>query len=213
MIAAVATYAPRLLDRWMPGVLSRIPTSERRVHLTFDDGPSAEHAFAILECLDRYDAKSTFFLLGRHARSRPDLVREIVGRGHGVGGHTETHPDPWRHSARYVLGEFETGCEAIESITGSRVGLIRPPYGRLRPCIAAWARATGRRVVMWDVMPADYRPRADPERMTRFVMRKLRRGSIVVLHDNPQCAAATPRMLELLLPRLRDSGWVCSAVD
>ena len=212
MIATFATYAPRLAGRLMPNVVTRVPTSERRLYLTFDDGPTSDFTQKILDQLDAHDAKATFFLVGENTNRHPDIAAEIVRRGHPVAGHTYRHLDPWQHSAGTILDDFVEGCDAIEAATGEPVTMVRPPYGRLRPCITRWARATGRRVVMWDVMPADYRPGAEPDEMARFIMKTRRRGSVVVLHDNPRSAPATPQMLDILLPRLRDSGWACSAL-
>ncbi|HEX7072181.1 MAG TPA: polysaccharide deacetylase family protein, partial [Rhodothermales bacterium] len=207
MIVFFSSYVPRLVSRFISFAVWRSDATERVIHLTFDDGPSATETVRILDTLDRHGARATFFLLGTNAMQHPELVREIVRRGHGIGGHGHAHLDPWRSRAADVVHDFETGCGILEEITGAHVRLIRPPYGRLRPCLMQWARATGRMPVMWDVMPGDYLPRISPTRIRRAVERMIRPGSIVVLHDNPSVAPVTAEALDQLLPVLRRSGW------
>ena len=211
MIPTVATHLPRLLHPLLPSCAWRRPGDARNLYLTFDDGPSRQTE-TLLNLLDRYDAKVTFFLLGEQCERYPDVAREMVRRGHVVGCHGYTHLDAWRARRSQVLQDFIHGCEVLETIVDSRMRWIRPPYGHLRPALVRWARATKREVVLWDVMPGDYLPGADARTIAAFVERMSVPGSIVVLHDNQRCLPLTLQALGTLLPGLRAADWQLRAL-
>lgn len=212
MLAPLATYVPRLTARLFPDLLWRVATDERRAYLTFDDGPTRAMTPDLLRILERHDARATFFLVGAHAAARPALVRALRDAGHAVGNHSYTHPDAWRVSASRLVGELEQTTAVLEDLLGTRIRLLRPPYGRFTGTMRAWARARRQRIVMWDVMPADWLARTTRAQIEARVRRGLRPGSIVVLHDNPKCAATTPAALDALLTHLGGEGWTFGAL-
>ncbi len=125
-------HTPIIIQKLFPGVIWRIPNSENKVFLTFDDGPDPEGTPRILDILAKYDAKATFFCLGRQVEKYPTLFERILKEGHAVGNHTYSHLNGWTTANEKYFEDIERANEII----GSK--LFRPPYGRIKanpdPC-------------------------------------------------------------------------------
>lgn len=171
----------------------RIPGNEKTIYLTFDDGPIHELTPFVLETLEKFDAKATFFCVGDNVRKNPELFDQIVAAGHAVGNHTMNHFDGWKKNAEEYHQNVTKGTDLIGST------LFRPPYGHITP----WqiARLKGNYfIVLWTVLSGDFDRNTTPARCLRNVMRFTRRGSIVVFHENikaiPRLKYSLPRFLE-----------------
>ena len=208
----VGTQMPRLLQRFYPDLLWRVPTRRRVAYLTFDDGPTPELSGHLLDLLARYEAKATFFLVGSRAERDAGLVRATVEGGHAVGNHTYTHPDAWRAPRAQVLRELERTTTLLEEQTQAPVRWMRPPYGRFTHAMRSWSLARRQRLTMWDLMPGDFLPGATSGTIYRRVHADVRPGSVIVLHDNPRAAPATPAALADLLADLTADGWSLEAL-
>ena len=210
-----ASVGTRPLRSWWPHTWWRMaapPAEPPTVYLTFDDGPTAIATEALLRILHRYEARATFFLIGHHVQAHPNRVRRIVEAGHAVGNHTFTHVDAWQTAHATVVRELEHTAQAITAHTGGPVSLLRPPYGHLTPALCHWAGRHGVRVVMWDVMPADFQRGASAMSVARFTTAYVRPGSIVVLHDNPMTEPITLQALEAILRWGTARGWRFAAL-
>ena len=187
-------------------VLTRLPTTEHAVWLTIDDGPS-EQTLPMLDLLDRHQAKATFFVVGARAAARPDLVQEILRRGHTLGNHSETHPVRWFWAlppAR-MRAQVEHTQTILEGITGRRPRWFRAVIGFANPFVAAALHRTGLTRVAWCARGYDAVV-ADPQRVVGMVERHLCPGAIVLMHEG----APHGRNLEgmaLLLQRLDALGY------
>jgi peptidoglycan/xylan/chitin deacetylase (PgdA/CDA1 family) len=194
--------------------ICREPTAGRKVCLTYDDGPNPELTPRLLDLLDRYGAKATFFLIGEWAEREPGLIRETVARGHALGNHTYTHPTMPAHGAKRIREELrrcragvEASGETFSTIDGA--ALMRPPYGRRRPGTLRTMREEGYVPVTWSVTCYDWRAHTT----TRAISRRGKRakeGDIILLHDgsNEEPAAdrhksieGTENILEHLTPK------------
>ena len=131
--------------------------SPRKLAITFDDGPNPAITPKFLDLLDRYRAKATFFLIGRFVRECPQLVREIAARGHGIGNHTDTHPNLFWHAPSQITAELRLCQEAISNATGASPKWFRPPWGFRNPQVIPAASALGCGTVMWTLLPGDWR--------------------------------------------------------
>jgi peptidoglycan/xylan/chitin deacetylase (PgdA/CDA1 family) len=181
--------------------------SPRAVALTFDDGPS-KHTRAILETLRRLDAPATFFVVGNVAERRPALVRRMHAYGMAVGNHTYSHPyrPPFAsRRPREIRAEIAAGAAVIASLAGPPT-VFRPPGGTVSPQVLAAARAQGHRVVLWSVDSEDWRPGATAAQIARRVLRDVRRGSIVLLHDGGGNRAQTVQALPRIVQGIRARG-------
>jgi peptidoglycan/xylan/chitin deacetylase (PgdA/CDA1 family) len=172
----------------------------RDVCLTFDDGPHPQYTPRVLETLEREGVKATFFLIGRHADRYPDLVREIVARGHDIGHHSYEHGDPNATSARALMDEIDRTGTVFRVTLGRSVRLVRPPHGRVTvpKLLSLWRRGYG--VVLWSVDPQDFNCRSSEDLRRRLAGVRLRGGDIVLLHDNRPYA---PAVLQELIRRIR----------
>jgi peptidoglycan-N-acetylglucosamine deacetylase len=176
--------------------------------LTYDDGPNDPWTARLLDLLSQHRVRATFFLIGRHIRQRPDLVREIQAAGHLIGNHTVTHP--WLairspHSVREELA----GCNAaLEDILGAPVRFFRPPHGARRPDVLRAARDLGLTAVLWNAMGFDWRPNITAARIAAYLERGIARnqrhgrGSNLLLHDGGHLALGADRSQSVEATRL-----------
>ncbi|GHV01842.1 polysaccharide deacetylase [Bacteroidia bacterium] len=193
------------IRRLIPSVIWSFDTPDR-VFLTFDDGPTPEVTEWVLGQLAAYDAKATFFCLGKNAELHPHLHRMIVEAGHKVGNHTYSHQKGWEQGLERYVEDVDFANQILRS------DLLRPPYGRITP---AQVKALGERynIIMWDVLSRDYSRYVSPQSCVRNTTRYIRPGSIIVFHDSNKAF----RNLRYALPRVLDyisrAGLKCSAID
>jgi peptidoglycan/xylan/chitin deacetylase (PgdA/CDA1 family) len=190
----------------------------KRVALSFDDGPDPEVTPAVLDALAKHGARATFFSIGQSLEAHPQLARRIVLEGHELGNHSFRH-SRWQNffSVRKQAREIERGAQAIAAVTGSQAKpLYRPPIGLKSPPLARAAHQQQLTLVAWSLHSHDTRT-ADPERIARRVLRRIRPGDVVLMHDGhdlpgrhrPACAQALPSILE----GLREKGLRCVTVS
>jgi peptidoglycan/xylan/chitin deacetylase (PgdA/CDA1 family) len=158
---------------------------QRAVALTFDDGPNPDHTPLVLDTLERLGIVATFFLVGRHVRAHPALVRRILAAGHAVGSHSESHPDPWTVSWPQLVSDYRRGREAVEAVTGERVRLFRPPKGYVDGRGAIAMLAAGVRPWLWTKDPGDWQPDVTPDAIL-LSLGELEGGDVVLLHDGSE---------------------------
>lgn len=163
------------------------------VYLTFDDGPIPEVTPWVLDQLDRYGAKATFFAVGENAFRYPELIKEIKSRGHQIGNHTLHHLQGSKVTTRGYLRDVKGADNILQT------KLFRPPHGWLRPR-QAHALRRKYRIIMYDLVTRDYSRRLTPEQVVKNVRRYTRDGSIIVFHDSlkswPRLKTALPESLD-----------------
>ena len=179
-----------------PGVTWRMSAEPKCVYLTFDDGPIPEVTPWVLDTLDRFGVKATFFMVGDNVRKHPDIYQMVVDRGHRIGNHTFNHIQGWRYWTKNYLANVAKAAEYIPS------DLFRPPHGHMRiPQTLLLQRKY--RVIMWDVVTRDYSPHMTPEGVLQVVKRYTRNGSVIVFHDSLKSErnmrVAMPQAVEWLL--------------
>jgi peptidoglycan/xylan/chitin deacetylase (PgdA/CDA1 family) len=186
--------------------LVRLPVSpEAKVALTFDDGPDPQVTPAVLDILDSHRAKATFFSIGRRVEAHPALAAEVLARGHAVENHSYNHPNTFAFGATRSMEREVLGAQdAIERATGRRPRLFRAPAGIRNPWLEPCLAKAGLSLVSWTRRGFDTVSR-DAEAVTRRLLRGLRAGDILLLHDGggARNAAGRPVVLETL-PRVLD---------
>lgn len=209
--------------RMFADALTEGPKGARGVALTFDDGPDPQSTPAVLRILDQAGVKAAFFVIGRKAALRPDLVREIAARGHAVGVHGHRHDRLFalRRESR-VRADLEEAVATLEGILGERPRLFRPPIGHTNPTIARVADDLDLLTVGWSLSGHDGVGGARPGDVAARVRRDLRDGAIVLLHDGAEREDHAPAAVEAL-PAILDAiaaqnlevvdlrGWVAPA--
>jgi peptidoglycan/xylan/chitin deacetylase (PgdA/CDA1 family) len=189
------------------GSLIRVATAEPAIALTFDDGPDQEETPRVLEILERHGARGTFFMVGKSVERHPEVAARAAAGGHALANHSWDHPSFRQIQGGYRRAQIRWCAEALAPHGGTR--LFRPPFGEQSPASRLDTLRSGHRVVAWDVVAEDWR--ADPaELLVQRVMRRLRRGSIVLFHDTLYTTedaryrdrAPMRQALEILLGRL-----------
>ena len=174
----------------------RIDGSEKCVYLTFDDGPVPEITLWVLDLLDKYNIKATFFCVGDNVRKYPDVYQEILDRGHHVGNHTFHHKRGLSCRTKNYLLNIELAACFIDS------KLFRPPHGHMRLGQILKLRKEYQ-IIMWDLVTRDYSKRLNAKQVFEIVKKYVRNGSIIVFHDSmkaePRIKEALPQSIEWLL--------------
>ncbi len=176
------------------------------VYLTFDDGPTPGVTEWILATLEKYDAKATFFVLGKNAELYPDLYQKILAAGHKIGNHTYSHQKGWGMSLERYLEDVDYADSILKS------ELFRPPYARVTP---AQMRAVAKRykIVMWSIVSHDYNRRLSPRRVLHNVIDRIEPGSIVVFHDSDKAFRNMSYALTRTLEFVKKKGWKCRIIE
>lgn len=179
-----------------PGALWRMPAPKKCVYLTFDDGPIPEMTPWVLDVLDKYHIKATFFCVGDNVKKYPEVFQMISERGHLTGNHTFNHIQGLQYWTPNYIANVEKADGYIHS------NLFRPPHGHMRlPQVLTLRRRY--KIIMWDVVTRDYSWRMSANGVFNVVKRYTRNGSILVFHDSlkaePRIREALPRSIEWLL--------------
>ncbi|WP_266366336.1 polysaccharide deacetylase family protein [Tellurirhabdus rosea] len=181
-----------LLRALYPRFRWRLPTRDKVIYLTFDDGPIPDVTEFVLETLAQYGAQATFFCIGDNVRKNPAVFGQVKQRGHLIGNHTFNHLNGWKTEDAVYLDNFRQ-CQAV---LGVPTRVMRPPYGRIRRSQATEVLKS-HEVVMWDVLTGDFSPELTPETVLRKTIQYTEPGSILVFHDSLKAR----RNLEYALPR------------
>lgn len=182
------------LVRSLPSlVVWNFPTREKKIFLTFDDGPTPEITPVILDYLKKYNAKGTFFCLGKNIKNNIQLFNRISEEGHSIGNHTHNHLNGWKTKNNEYFEDISLAHKENPS------KLFRPPYGRIKAVQAIKLRRNYK-IIMWDVLSGDYNQKISPEQCLKNVLWHTRPGSIVVFHDSYKAQKnllyTLPKMLE-----------------
>jgi peptidoglycan-N-acetylglucosamine deacetylase len=191
-------------------VLTRFNAHRSEVWLTIDDGPDPADTPRILDALDRHAARATFFVIGKHAASHPELLAEILRRGHEVAHHTHTHPARsfWSAGPKRVRAELDDALAAMQH-AGARPRWFRPPVGIKNFFLGEELRRRGMENVGWNVRSFDSRS-DDPAEVAKRVMSQVRPGSILLMHEGAWLdSRVRVRAIELVLGALTQRGFSC----
>ena len=184
---------PFIIRMFFRGCTWRRKTKEKVIYLTFDDGPVPETTPYLLDLLDEYGWKATFFCVGENVQRHPELYREILARGHRTGNHTFNHLRGTRCSTEEYVDNVRKAAEYIDS------PLFRPPHGRMKGNQRRRLREQYE-IIMWDVLTRDYNKLLSPDYILGKIRRLSRNGSIVVYHDSVKARnnllATLPRAIE-----------------
>lgn len=197
--------------QWYGRTFTGLKPGTRQLALTYDDGPNDPHTFRLLEVLARNGVKATFFLMGRFAKQRPDIARELTRAGHVVGNHTYSHPNLIFASARQTRMQLLDCTQALTDAVGEHSRLFRPPFGGRRPSTLRIARALGLEPVMWNVTGYDWKGKP-AEYIERRVRQQVRGGDVILLHDGGHMAFGTDRSqtvvaTDRLIARYKSEGY------
>ena len=199
-------HTPAWLRKAFPQLVWEIPTLEKEVYLTFDDGPTPEVTSQVLAFLWEYRAKATFFCQGSKIEQNQGLVDDLKAAGHTIGNHGYRHVSGFTTSLKEYLDNARKGAE----ISGSR--MFRPPYGRITP----WQIDRLKRnypLVMWSIMSMDFNPNVSPAQCFHNVIKNMKPGAIIVFHDSEKARKNVLQVLPELLQWMERNGYKAKPLE
>jgi peptidoglycan-N-acetylglucosamine deacetylase len=197
---------------WAMNTATHGSRDQRRIALTFDDGPDPVRTPALLDLLAELDTPATFFVVGKSVDAHPALTARIARDGHELGNHTYSHPYLPLTRSKRVRTELAHADAAIERATGIVPALARPPYGGRSPRTVRVFDRAAKRLVLWDVNSYDWNC-ATAEAIASRVLARVRPGSIILLHEARDGGEVTIAAVRLLVPALRARGYELSTVS
>jgi peptidoglycan-N-acetylglucosamine deacetylase len=201
---------PWLLKKIYPRYVWAMPEKEKKIYLTFDDGPHPVATGFVLDELKKFNARATFFCIGKNVTAEPNLYTRILDEGHSVGNHTENHLNGWKTKDDAYLADCAMAALHIDS------SLFRPPYGRITSFQAtniSKALKTSAQIIMWDVLSGDFDEKLSEEDCLKNVVLNTRKGSIVVFHDSQKALAKLIYTLPRVLQYFGERGFIFEKIE
>lgn len=189
------TKTPFWLRSLYPSLVWRMPVEgEKKIYLTFDDGPHPQATPFVLDQLAAYGAKATFFCIGKNVVAEPEIYQRIIAEGHSIGNHTQHHLNGWKTDDVTYLNDIAMAERSIAS------HLFRPPYGRIKRSQIKSLQQQQKKIIMWDVLSADFDTRLTGEACLAYVLYHTQPGSIILFHDSEKAwdrmSVALPKVLK-----------------
>lgn len=196
---------PFFLPAIYPSLLWRMPSDEKVLYLTFDDGPIAGPTEFVLETLANLSAKATFFCIGDNVRKHYPIFERVVKEGHAIGNHTFNHLNGWKtDNGRYI--DNIQACDQVMKLPNAQsTKLFRPPYGKIR--FSQIKLLSAKQIVMWDVLTHDYNHRMSADHILKKSIRATRNGSIIVLHDSLKASRNMMHVLPRFIEHFAAQGY------
>jgi peptidoglycan/xylan/chitin deacetylase (PgdA/CDA1 family) len=191
-----------LIKRIFKNYVWDIPNKENKIYLTFDDGPTPDVTEWILSQLKKYNAKATFFCIGNNIEKHPDIYNSIIQEGHSIGNHTYNHLNGWKTKTEDYIYNVNLCANQIQKSTNNPIQsvIFRPPYGKIKSSQTKKIKELGYKIILWDVLSADFDSTISPEKCLENVISNIEKGSIIVFHDSIKAH----KNLEHVLPRTLD---------
>ncbi|RKF05007.1 peptidoglycan/xylan/chitin deacetylase (PgdA/CDA1 family) [Tenacibaculum lutimaris] len=201
---------PRILKRLFAKYTWSFFSDRKEIFLTFDDGPIPEVTEFVLDQLKQFNAKATFFCIGDNIQKHPAVFSRIVKEGHSVGNHTFNHLNGWKNSDTTYI-ENTSKCESL--LPRQKTKSFRPPYGKIKRKQAKQLLANGYKIIMWDVLSADFDPTITKKECLKNVLNNTQNGSIIVFHDSIKASEKLYYALPKILREFSERGYEFKAIN
>lgn len=209
----IPAKTPEFVKTIFPNFVWNVDTSNKELYLTFDDGPTPDITEWVLQLLDNFNAKATFFCIGNNVIKYPEIFHSIILKGHSIGNHTHNHLKGWKTKSLEYSSNIEIAQQTFnsefENLKNNRLEkftsdlnqkLFRPPYGKLKSKQAREIQNMGYKIVLWDVLSFDWNQNILEKVCLKNVISSAKEGSIIVFHDSLKAEKnlkyALPRVLE-----------------
>jgi peptidoglycan-N-acetylglucosamine deacetylase len=197
---------PFFIPILFPNFIWHKSRSEKKVYLTFDDGPVEGITDYVLDSLRQRNMKATFFMVGENVTNNPELAKRVVREGHQVGNHTYHHLNGWKTDPEVYLRDVHHCQRLLEEELQSSIHLFRPPYGKITRSQFQKIKES-HNVVMWDVLSGDYDARLSVNRCLSKTKENCENGSVLVFHDQLKTKLVLKKILEPFLDFLIEEGY------
>ena len=197
---------PTILPFLFPNVVHRIPNIYNKIFLTFDDGPTPEITEFTLDTLNKFNAKASFFCVGKNVVEHPTIFKKLMANGHTIANHTFDHLNGLKTNTNVYLNNIFEARKHIPS------DLFRPPYGQIK---FSQFRSLKKdyKIVMFDILAGDFDQKLQPEKCLHNLLKYAKVGSIIVLHDSVKAAKTLQYVLPRFLKYCQEQNWVCAPLD
>lgn len=194
---------PGWLKKMYPGCVWDMQQKEKVLYLTFDDGPHPQITPFLIELLDKYNAKATFFCIGSNVEKYPQIYQQLLDNGHSVGNHTQHHINGWKTETDDYVKDVQQAQKIINS------PLFRPPYGRVtrRQIEKLTTSDMHLKVIMWNILAGDWVQELSPEKCFKNISAKIKEGDIIVFHDSEKAWERMSYAVPLLLDFYSKKGY------
>lgn len=191
-----------------------LPNTQNKIYLTFDDGPTPEITEWVLEELKKHNVKATFFCIGNNIQKHPELFQKIINEGHVIGNHTYDHMNGWKTETKTYLENIRLCEKQIQKslIENLQSKIFRPPYGKIKTAQAKIVRRLGYKIIMWDVLSADFDQTITPEKCLENVISNVKSGSVIVFHDSIKASHNLKYALPETLNFLKEKGFLFDVI-
>ncbi len=201
-----------VIKKIFPKYIWDLPNNEKKVFLTFDDGPTPIITNWVLDELKKHNVKATFFCIGKNIEQNPEIYLNILSNGHLVGNHTYNHLNGWKTYTKDYLENVLLTNDLQSSIFNFQSKLFRPPYGKIKPSQSQKLRKLGYKIIMWDILSADFDYSISPEKCLDNVLKNIKSGSIIVFHDSQKAFKNLEYVLPKTLEFLKINKFVCDII-
>ncbi|MDI9311023.1 MAG: polysaccharide deacetylase family protein [Limnohabitans sp.] len=186
-----------------------IPNTQNNIYLTFDDGPTPEITPWVLDILKQENIIATFFCIGKNIEENPEIFQRIIDEGHSAGNHSYNHINGWKTNKKSYLNNIEFCDNVIKKKTLDTQGikLFRPPFGKITYTQSKALRNKGYKIIMWDVLTADFDPTISPEKCLENATKKIETGSIIVFHDSKKASKNLQYTLPKAIALYKENGF------
>lgn len=200
---------PRVIEKWIyPEYIWRMPANEKKIYLSFDDGPHPAATRFVLDTLQQFNARASFFCIGKNVAAHPELYHRIITEGHAVGNHTYDHLNGWKFDDKTYLNNIAKASTHIIST------LFRPPYGKItRTQARLLKKQFNFLIVMWSVLSGDFDRRLTPQACLQNVLKATGPGSIVVFHDSEKAFDKMTYALPVVLAHYSRQGYTFEKIS
>jgi peptidoglycan-N-acetylglucosamine deacetylase len=195
---------PKWLQWLFPTMIWEMSALDKKIYLTFDDGPHPEHTIFVLDELKKYNAKATFFCIGNNVKLYPAVFKRIIDEGHSIGNHTFHHLNGKKSNDTEYINDIAEAAKYIDS------NLFRPPYGRIKKFQSKLLQTMAKpyKIVMWTVLSGDFDNGITKERCLENVLFKTNNGAIVLFHDSEKAAEKMRYALPAVLHAFNEKGFL-----
>ena len=198
---------PNFIKWILPNLIWDIPNKKKEIYLSFDDSPTPEFTYWILNLLTNLNIKATFFCVGDTSEKYPEIIADIIKDGHQIGNHTHTHINACYTSKKSYLNEIEKCSKVLP-----KTNLFRPPYGKIYPWQIRKIQEKYK-IIMWDILSYDFKKNINSTKLKSNVLNNVKSGSIIVFHDNKNSEEILKENLKDILLKLQEQGFVFGLIS